>query len=594
MSVISRGSMSGVSAALAEEQSALLTDLQALGLAAGDDAPGVGGRRGGAGPSDHRAVSLGSTTIMVPMRPAGRSPFRLRVLTEATRASAGAVGASAARVELLRDDRPVAALDLPAAPRFYALSTADGIPYSKIALLHARRVLASTVIQSCVRYNDPAQACQFCAIGTSMKEGRTLARKTPAQLAEVAEAALRLDGVEQLVLTTGTPATPDRGAAHLAACAAAVKAATPGLPIQVQCEPPDDFAWFARLKEAGADALGMHLEAVEPAVRAAVMPGKAQIPVAYYLDAFAAAVKVFGRGQVSTYLIAGLGDAPASLLEISARLVALGVYPFVVPFVPLAGTPMADRPPPPASQMQPLYVEVARLLRAHGVGRHEGRMREVRRVLGPGLVRGALVTAPASARSPLAPLAGEGDGASPFVCRVAQTEGERAAYFALRRAIFCDEQRLFAGSDRDAIDEAAVPVVCLARSTAAGGGEGRVVGVVRLWEEASGDWWGGRLGVEPAHRTVGAIGKWLIQTAVGSARAWGAWRFRATVQRANVPLFRRLHWQTRTELDVLGQPHHLMEADLSRYARTAEIRPVGAAALGIPALDEEPRASDAA
>lgn len=360
-------SMSSMVAEQGGDQSALLADLQAFGLAAGDDAPGPGGRRGGAGPSDHRAVSLGSTTLMVPMRPAGRSPFRLRVLTSPPGAGAEAPGGTAARVELLRDGRPVAQVELPAVPRFYALSTADGIPYSQIALLHARRVLASTVIQSCVRYNDPGRACQFCAIGTSMKDGRTLARKTPAQLAEVAEAAVRLDGVEQLVLTTGTPATPDRGAAHLAACAAAVRAATPGLPIQVQCEPPDDLAWLARLKEAGADALGMHLEAVEPAVRAVVMPGKAELPVTRYLDAFAAAVKVFGRGQVSTYLIAGLGDAPSSLIEMSARLVALGVYPFVVPFVPLAGTPMADRNPPPAEMMQGLYVEVARLLRAHGL-----------------------------------------------------------------------------------------------------------------------------------------------------------------------------------------------------------------------------------
>ena len=274
---------------------------------------------------------------------------------------------AADRVQLLRDDRPVADVELPGVPRFYSLTTADGVPYSKIALLHARAVLASTVIQSCIRYNDAARACQFCAIGTSLKEGRTLARKSPAQLAEVAEAAVRLDGVEQLVLTTGTPATPDRGAAHLAACAAAVKAAVPSLPIQVQCEPPEDFVWFERLKAAGADALGMHLEAVEPAVRAAVMPGKAEVPLERYYEAFAASVRVFGRGQVSTYLIAGLGDAPASLLAVAARLVGLGVYPFLVPFVPLAETPLEDRPPPPAAMMQPLYEEVARLLRAGGL-----------------------------------------------------------------------------------------------------------------------------------------------------------------------------------------------------------------------------------
>ena len=126
---------------------------------------------------------------------------------------------------------------------------------------------------------------------------------------------MRLDGIEQMVLTTGTPATPDRGAAHLAACVAAIKQAVPSLPIQVQCEPPDDSAWFARLKEAGADTLGMHLEAVEPAVRAAVMPGKAEVSVERYDSTRSRPPSdVFGRGQVSTYLIAGLGDRPDSLV----------------------------------------------------------------------------------------------------------------------------------------------------------------------------------------------------------------------------------------------------------------------------------------
>jgi radical SAM protein (TIGR04043 family) len=340
------------------ETGALLVELQAVGLA-GDPVPGLPGRRGGAGPSDHRALSVGETIVMVPMRGSGRSPFRLRVLSSTE--------AGGPRALLLRDDVPVAEVAVPVAPRFYALTTADGIPYPKIALLHAQRVLASTVMQSCVRYNDAARACRFCAIGSSLAAGRTIARKTPAQLAEVAAAAVRLDGVEQLVLTTGTPATPDRGAAHLAACAAAVRAAVPALPIQVQCEPPEDFAWFARLRGAGADTLGMHIEAVEPAVRAAVMPGKAEVPVERYLEAYAAAVAVFGRGQVSTYLIAGLGDRPESLIEMARTLAALGVYPFLVPFVPIAGTPMADAPAPSAATMERLYRAVGRIVRESGV-----------------------------------------------------------------------------------------------------------------------------------------------------------------------------------------------------------------------------------
>jgi putative N-acetyltransferase (TIGR04045 family) len=168
-------------------------------------------------------------------------------------------------------------------------------------------------------------------------------------------------------------------------------------------------------------------------------------------------------------------------------------------------------------------------------------------------------------------------------CRLARTAEERAAYFALRRAIFCAEQGLFGEDDRDDCDARAYPVICLAEggeADAAGSdpagsanGDPRVVGVVRLWEDAPGDWWGGRLGVDPAYRTEGSVGRRLVQTAVGTARAWGATRFRATVQRANVPFFRRLRWRSVEELVLFGQPHHLMQAELEAYAPIGEARP---------------------
>ena len=120
--------------------------------------------------------------------------------------------------------------------------------------------------------------------------------------------------------------------------ARAIRAAV-DLPIQAQCEPPDDDAWFTRMKEAGVDTLGMHLEAVTPEVRQRIMPGKASVPLSRYFSAFEASVKVFGRGQVSTYILAGLGDTREAILDMSQRLLDVGVYPFVVPFVPITGTP---------------------------------------------------------------------------------------------------------------------------------------------------------------------------------------------------------------------------------------------------------------
>ena len=313
----------------------MLGELQALGVRwISADGPGLS-RAGGAGPSDHKAILIGGETLMVPIftHGAARSPFVARVRPD---------GASAL---LERDDRVVGEIRFPSTPRFYELCTRDGIPYWKIARLHGSDVLATTVLQTCTRFGQRATSCQFCAIGQSLAAKQTIAEKTPEQLAEVTAAAVRLDGVRHVVMTTGTPAGPARGADVLARAARAIRDAV-DIPIQAQCEPPVDFGWFERLRQAGVDSLGMHLEAVDEAVRRRIMPGKAEVPVSVYFEAFAAAVEVFGRGQVSTYLLAGLGDDAALLIETSRRLIALGVYPFVVPFVPIARTPLEHHPAP--------------------------------------------------------------------------------------------------------------------------------------------------------------------------------------------------------------------------------------------------------
>ena len=315
-----------------------MTELQSFGLRLAEPASpngGVASRRGGAGPSDHKAVTVDGHTIMVPVHTASawNSPFVAQ--------PPDANGRSA----LTRGSIPIASIAFPKTPRFYGLHTADGIPYSHIATLHGSDVLATTVLQTCIRYQSRTRTCQFCAIGQSLAAGRTIAHKTPEQLAEVALAAVRLDGVKHMVMTTGTPPTPDRGARVLADSARAIRAAV-DLPIQAQCEPPDTDAWFARLRDAGVDTLGMHLEAVSPAVRDRIMPGKASVPLMRYMESFAAAVDVFGRGQVSTYILAGLGDTREDILSMCETLLALGVYPFVVPFVPISGTPLEDHPAP--------------------------------------------------------------------------------------------------------------------------------------------------------------------------------------------------------------------------------------------------------
>lgn len=344
-----------------DQKQQLITKLQSQGLKLVDRNPGAASRKGGAGPSDHKAVIIDGTTVTIPVH------TNVAAKSDYTLAEFHPQSVNHGKFYVLEESgEGIAEIKFPPQPKFYNLKTAEGIPYHQIALLHSHNVLATTVWQTCIRYSNRNTACQFCAIEQSLTAGKTIAQKTPAQLAEVAAAAVSLDGVEQLVMTTGTPNTTDRGAAYLIECAQAVKARV-NLPIQAQCEPPNNFNWFAKMKAAGIDSLGMHLEVIEPEVRRRIMPGKAQVSLDYYFQAFESAVKVFGWGQVNTYILAGLGDSLATIVETCDRLIQIGVYPFVVPFVPITGTPLAARQPPSSDFMYAIYQQVGNLLNSAGM-----------------------------------------------------------------------------------------------------------------------------------------------------------------------------------------------------------------------------------
>lgn len=156
----------------------------------------------------------------------------------------------------------------------------------------------------------------------------------------------------------------------------------------------------------------------------------------------------------------------------------------------------------------------------------------------------------------------------PYQFKLATTPQEIQSYLSLRRAIFVEEQGLFAGDDDDEFDAIAYPIIAVRTDFP------QIVGVVRIYEPEPGLWYGGRLGVHCDYRRVGQIGKGLIYKAVTTANTWGCTRFLATVQLQNVRFFRRLHWTSLEDLMICDRPHHLMEAQLGHYPPGIEPRPV--------------------
>src|SRR5260221_41738 len=162
----------------------LIAELQGHGLRA--EVP-MERRQGGAGPADAGMLWIDGVAATVPTSSdyAQASPYVLRAEDDGW--------------GIYRDGRRLASARPLERPRYYDLETAAGTPYWKIALLHLDS-LASTVIQTCAYWGNSDQ-CTFCGIGVTLANGRTIARKTPEMLAEVAVAARDLDGAVDATLT---------------------------------------------------------------------------------------------------------------------------------------------------------------------------------------------------------------------------------------------------------------------------------------------------------------------------------------------------------------------------------------------------------
>ncbi len=188
-------------------------------------------------------------------------------------------------------------------------------------------------------------------------------------------------------------------------------------------------------------------------------------------------------------------------------------------------------------------------------------------VTGPGLISagpGAAFDVEVLTRS-------ERSVAPAFTIRVAGDQRDRDRAADLRRAVFVDEQQLFADHDRDRHDEDDRSITLIAEAEA----EASVLGTVRLAPAVDGPdlgWWtGSRLAVRAearGHRL--GVGSALVRAACAHAESLGALRFDADVQSPNVLLFRRLGWEALGEIDRHGRPHQAMTWPIGRIQQLAD------------------------
>jgi radical SAM protein (TIGR04043 family) len=306
----------------------LVTELQSLGLRVQGN---LSLRKGGAGPAEGGTFLISGIPVSLPINNeyVSKSPFALRE--------------EGGQLLIFKDEKAVCPVHLIERPKFYDYSTEEGVPYPKIALLHGKDCLATSVIQTCT-YWDSSERCRFCGIELSHQSGQTIKIKTPKQLSEVTHKAKELDSIQHIVLTTGTVQPPGKEISYLVPCAAAIKKTT-GLPIHAQFCPPSNMEGLYELKDAGVDTVGIHIESFDFEILSQIAPAKTAMGLERFKKAWKMAVEIFGPNQVSSFLIVGLGEKKDSIIW-GSKFLRIWCLPFVVPLRPIPGSIMENVLPP--------------------------------------------------------------------------------------------------------------------------------------------------------------------------------------------------------------------------------------------------------
>lgn len=310
---------------------------------------GAPDRIGGAGPSDAIFMSIENTDISIPLRGnhVKDSVYSLKKIN--------------GNFIILKNNNELCFAERIKEPEFYKNLTSDGIPYKKIFLAHGKDCIGTTVFQSCIYWNKPS-GCKFCATGISLKNNNTIAIKRPDQIYTVAELAVE-EKFTHAVITTGSQRNENNLFNHLFECIRMLKKLP--ITVQVQISPPENFDYLKGLKVAGADTIAINVESFDENILRAFAPAKAEIGLKKYLSALEYAVNHFGKNQVISFVLAGLGENKSSIIEGSKKLILLGVYPFIVPFRPIYGTPLATITPPSPAYLNEINIEVVEMLRKY-------------------------------------------------------------------------------------------------------------------------------------------------------------------------------------------------------------------------------------
>jgi biotin synthase len=142
------------------------------------------------------------------------------------------------------------------------------------------------------------------------------------------------------------------------------------LPIAISCQPFGEEE-MKKLAQIGVNRIGIPLDAATEDIFDKVKGSLAYGPYTWkrHQEALKNAVRVFGKGHVSTHLIVGLGETEEEMVKMTQWCADNGVYPGLFSFTPVPGTALESGSQPSLDCYR--RIQVAHYLITNGKTRYE-------------------------------------------------------------------------------------------------------------------------------------------------------------------------------------------------------------------------------
>ena len=304
------------------------------------------------------ATGLFTTVLIINGKFADKSPYRM-------------VKTDSGCYEIWRNGEKYVDVAMMPRPGYYNMVTSDGIPMSDIAVIGEPDHLRSVLNQRC-GYQRIGKACKFCAV-ESWWAGYM--DKTPAQVAEVTEAAHKEGIARHITLSTGTKLSRGKGLEDLVATARHIHNKA-DITMTLNFEPLTDYSLLDSLlregKEAGVTTTLCNIECFDESLREDIMPMKGKNTIEDYMRVWEKCVGIFDHNEVYTMVIAGLGENDESILRGIELAASMGVVVSIVPHTPMRNAIYEDMAPPSVERMLNLYAEALPIYERYGLKLYGG------------------------------------------------------------------------------------------------------------------------------------------------------------------------------------------------------------------------------